>query len=64
MEKLEDNRKTLVKEKCKILVCVGNGDHLSISDVFYVPGLDCNFLVLANFKRNDMFCILRMVYVS
>ena len=41
-----DNSKTLVKVKGKILICLKDGRHEFISNVYYVPNMKNNILSL------------------
>ena len=51
MVEFGDNRKIPVKLKVKILIQARNNDHLYISNVFYVPELECNLLSVGQLQE-------------
>lgn len=44
-----DESKILIKRKGKILICLNNGTHQFISNVYYVPNMKNNILSLGQF---------------
>ena len=52
--KFGDDRKIIVKKKGMILIRARNREHIIISDVFNVPGLESNILSVGQFKKRDV----------
>ena len=48
-----DSSKVSVKGIGKILICLKNGDHQFISDVYYVPSMKTNILSLGQLLEKD-----------
>lgn len=46
-----DNRKVSINGKENMLIKACNGDYLIISDVYYMPDLDCNLFSIDQFQE-------------